>query len=769
MHPFLPKIWTWLASMSAAALALAPAETTAAQDDAFPLDEHGHLNWSDFRVLMAENCFDCHGGFLKEGGVDLFAMREESSIVENPELWESVSKALRIHYMPPADHRNFPTHRREAMVRTVDAELLAAAEQEQADHASLRRLNRNEFANTLRDLLLVDYAVEDELPPDDSGYGFDNNADVLPVSPLLLEKYLNVAADVGERAVPLPIEPRQVDVYGIEMAGYNGTNRNNAYVVYSDEQRSSARYAFKHVGQGDYEARIFLAGQQAGDEPCRARVVINGKSMGDFVVEAEDIEDPLVATVRFTVRNDRPAYFRIDLLNDYYNKDAPEGEPNDRNLIVGGMEIEGPFQTEENLYTPFLKRHFGQIPNEAPEDVLRDGIWRFASRAYRRPAAAEEISSLWAVYTEENKRTNNPRRALRAVVDSALSSPNFIFRWEPKHSRDEFALASWLSYFIWGSMPDDQLFDLAKDGNLRANLESEIKRMLSDPRAKALTNHFAAQWLQFRDLDQSHPDRKKYPQFSYGLRHSMKQETQRFFEDLIKKDRSIMRVLDADYTFANKQLAEFYGLSEAPEKGFQKVSLEGTHRRGVWSQGSVLIVTSHVDRSSPVLRGKYILENLIGMEPPPPPANIPSLSTAAEQPTPKDFRDSLAIHRDNPDCASCHKILDPLGLVLESYDGIGAWRSSDDHRTREVLFDGTEIELPSQLAEYLVNERQDEFLETFAEKLAIYASGRGLDWRDQPAINQIVTDTEENDFRFSAIMTAVIEQFGPGMEPPPAR
>ncbi|GHB94086.1 filamin [Cerasicoccus arenae] len=723
-------------------------------DSAFPTGES--LSWQDTRMLMAEYCFDCHGGFLTEGNVDLVAAKFERSVAETPEMWENAAKALRIHYMPQEEA--MPVERREALIRSIDARLLQAAQLTRPDHTTMRRLNRYEFANTLNDLLLIDFPARARLPADDSGYGFDNNADVLSVSPLLLEKYLSVSAEAAEWAVPLRVESRKQQFTGAEFAAGFEPAEGFSRKIYAGGMSNAARISLNLMA-GEYRAKLYLAGDQAGDEYVRVRMYSGDEPPREVEVPSDDVNSPTVVDLNFSVRKSEPYHLAIELANDYY--DDSTSPPSDRNLYVVGLDLDGPYQTAEGLYSPFLERHFGGALEQLKPAEIRAGIQRFASRAYRRPVTSEELNSLWHIYQEEFARTGqSPRRALHAVMDTVMASPNFIFRWEPREAVSEYGLASWLSYFLWGSMPDDRLFELARKNELRTQLNSEIQRMLQDPRAATLTEEFAAQWLQFRDLWNLQVDPKSYPAYSDQLQAAMWQETTRFFADLIQRDGSIMRILDADYTFANPLLAKHYGLKDAPKKDFQRVSLEGTDRRGIWSQAGVLTVTSHPDRTSPVLRGKFILENLLGMAPPPPPANIPSLSAKTDHPTPADFRESLALHRADPNCASCHNILDPIGLSLESYDGIGARRQ--EPMVAETLFDGTVIDGPDSLVAYLVETRRDEFVATFAEKLTTYATGRGVNWRDRPALERIVQETESQDFRISALITAVVEHYAPG-------
>lgn len=737
-----------------------------AEQDAFHAYSGDNLSWKDTRVIMAQHCFECHGGFLTEGGLDLLAQRDESSIEADPEQWENVIHALRNHYMPPLEGRELPNERRDALISSINERLKSLAGDEIPVTAGLRRLNRTEFNNTLQDLLFLETDFRENLPPDDSGYGFDNIADVLTVSPLLLEKYLDTAALAGEQAIPMPMRSHTLNFAGMEFNKGGGQPINNGRYVLASGFGNAAALKMNLPTPGIYRGMISLVAQQAGDENARAVVFWNEKEIGRFEVLSEAIGN--ADTFEFTVTSEKPGpvELRVGLVNDYYNPKAPEGEPNDRNLIVVGLKWEGPKQSEQFLMTEFLSYHFGGDPAKLAPGKVREGIWRFASRAYRRPATKDEINSLWKVYQDSlGDDKNTTRRGLRAVLDATLASPNFLFRKELTEDANDYVLATWLSYFLWSTLPDDRLFELARTKKLNSQIEEEVRRMLKDPKASALSKNFAGQWWQFRDLITIKPNRTAYPKYNTELRRSMQQETELFFKDIVENDRSILRILDADYTFADKRLSDFYGLKEKPKKGFERVSIVDTERRGVWSQAGILTVTSHANSTSPVLRGKWMLENLMGMTPPPPPANVPSLPSTEKNPAPTDLRSSLVQHRADSNCASCHAIMDPFGLALETYDGIGGWRSAEERSeiVAETLFDGTTIKNPLQLAAYLSEVRRDDFVATFAEKLVTYATGRGPTWRDRPALAEISAETVDSNYQFSALVLAVIERYAPGL------
>ncbi len=741
-------------------------------------------SWHRVRVTMAQYCYECHGGFLTEGGVDLLAQREEATIAENPELWADVVQALRNHYMPSEDGRPMPVDRRDELIRGIDDRLVAMTEAGHPRSTSLRRLNRTQLNNTLRALLFVDEDFTKDLPPDDSGYGFDTTADVLTVSPLLMEKYLELAAEAGDMACPSPGASRTLYVPAVDYEKKSSYHIGDAVVISSTGMNQAVRTTL-NLSPGVYDFEWVLAAQQAGGEKARAAVHINGQKLQEFSVESGQDDKPnrFPTKLRVLAKGakpregsvlpafETPLKVAITFENDYYRPENPEGQ-RDRNLIVAGVGYTGPReQTADDLHTAFIEYYFGADLGQLDPRQIRTGIFRFASNAYRKPASKDLVNTLWAVYQENLKGENPDRRAaMRAVIDAVFASPHFLFRHEPGDDTDPFVLASWLAYFIWSAPPDDRLYELAKKNQLHANLDTEITRMLADPKARALTENFAAQWLEFRDLPQHWADGKVYEGFNGSVKWSMRRETERFVSDLIENDRSLLLLLDADYTFADQRLAEFYGLPDKP-KGFQKVSLADTPRRGIWSQGSVLTVTSHPRRTSPVKRGKWILENLLGLSPPPPPNNVPSLKETGDGPAPASLRESMAQHRDNPDCRSCHAIMDPFGLALETYNGVGQWRSEKElaEVRPETVFDGTTLNSPVDLARYLVEEHREDFIQNVARKLTIYATGRGVTWRDRAALERITAATAATDYRFSALVKAIVFEYAPGLQHrPPA-
>ncbi|MGJ8640213.1 MAG: DUF1592 domain-containing protein [Opitutaceae bacterium] len=720
------------------------------------------ITWDQTKASLSKYCGECHSNDLPDADLDITSIDQRNDLENHPEKWTRVLQALRTHYMPHPDGRNLPTKRRKELITKISSELVALAADHDSQSTPMRRLNRTEFNNTLNDLFFVDGDWSQSLPADNAGYGFDNIAAALSISPLLIERYFKVASQIALVAVPQQMHSSEWSIAASNFAG--GNSNREVRVIYAEGPKPSAKHTLFFPGKGSYTLALKLSAQQAGPENAFANLYINGEQVRSFEVTAAQGEPP--ESLQYTVQIGTPGEHTIEirLANDYYLKTETGSE--DRNLLFHGLQIEGPVQTKEDLQSPFLDRHFGSLPEKLSTRKLKDGIHRFASRAYRRTVDPEEVEDLWRIFSANSKYQTDQRdvrNGLYAVMDAVLTTPSFLFRLEDPEQHDEFALATWLSYFLWSSMPDDRLFQLALKNELRDNLDAELKRMLTDPKAIALADNFAGQWWRLRDLDIHKPDRSIYKNANTQLLQYMKEETKQLFLHVLKEDRSLLEFLTADYSFINGPLARHYGIPGINGKNFRKVSLKDTPRRGIWSQAGILTVTSYPNYTSPVLRGQWILENIMGLAPPPPPDNIPSLPNTTGNPNPSDLRASLALHRDNPDCASCHNIMDPFGLALEHYDAIGGLRNIDERKKikPEQLFDGVTIGSPSELALYFETERDQDFIKNMAHKLAIYAAGRGLDWRDEAALERITQHTLQNDSRFSALIEAVIDEFAP--------
>lgn len=727
------------------------------------------ITWEQAGEIFDRYCYECHGDSSTEADLDLVQIDHKTDLAADPEKWTEIYKALRTHYMPHAEGRKMKPDARQQLTHKIRSALLEQAASHDSYSAPLRRLNRTEYSNTLNDLLVLEHNWIDSLPADNAGYGFDNIAAALTLSPLLMQRYFDVANEAALIAVPQKMSPVQWSIAASTFFGGYIYDGSKMLLPNSGDERAAHHRIF-FPGKGRYEVIIKLSAQQAGDENARAQVIFDGQPIGTYEVKAGRTDPPDTFKLKLQVQRPGEHEIRVSMVKDFFLED--ENGKHDRNLIVHSLDLSGPHQSANDWSSPFLERHFGGAPEGLSLKAIREGIHRFASRAYRRPATEEEVDSLWQVFNanDGSLEDQNVRRGLHAVIDAVLTSPAFLFRFEGDYGNtreSEYALASWLSYFIWSSMPDDRLFQLARKRILSPNIESELARMLDDPRAAALTENFAGQWWHTRDLEIHKPDQSIYEHADRALLDDMREETRLFFQHILEEDRPLLDFLSADYTFVNARLASHYDIEGVKGDAFQKVSLEGTPRRGVWTQGGILTVTSYPNYTSPVIRGQWILENLIGLAPPPPPDNIPSLPGTDGKPDPSDLRASLAAHRDDPDCASCHNIMDPFGLTLEHFDAIGGLRSIAERKKlpEETLFDGEVIGGPVDLANYFETHRSEDFVRNITRKLAIYAAGRGLHWQDEAALDRAARYTQDQDYRFSALIQGLVNEFAPLTKP----
>jgi hypothetical protein len=517
---------------------------------------------------------------------------------------------------------------------------------------------------------------------------------------------------------------------------------------------------------GDYRIRWLVYGEQAGPEPVKMALRLDKKDLQTVdVTEVQSAPGWKEIHVQLEEGKHR---FGAYYTNDYYNENDPDPANRDRNLFIREFEIIGPLNASALPLPETHKRIFVCTPSvDSTNECARTILTQFARRAFRRPVTDEEVKRLIGVFGAAQQTGAGFERSIKIALQAALVSSHFLFRGElqpdPDNPRsvtpvDEFALASRLSYFLWSTMPDEELFELAGEGELRKNLEAQVRRMLRDPKSQALTDNFAGQWLQTRLLRHLSPDQDAFPAFNNELRAAMIKETELFFEHIIREDRSVLEFLTADYTFANERLARYYGLKGISGAEFQRVSLKGTPRGGILTHGSILTLTSNPTRTSPVKRGKWVLENLLGQTPPPPPPGVPSLDDGKKAEKSGSLRERMERHRQDPTCSSCHSIMDPIGFGLENFDGIGAWRDKDgqfpiDASGRlqtDESFSGSE-----ELRAILANQKCDQFVRCLAEKMLTYALGRGLEYYDRCAVDRIVEDLRRGNYRFSVLVSDI--------------
>ncbi len=717
----------------------------------------------DIRPILSEYCYDCHSDGVEKGGVALDRDQTLEAKRANLKLWEAVLNNLQSHIMPPIEKPQPSLEQRKALIDWIESDVYNIdCNNPDPGRVTIRRLNRMEYNNVIRDLFGINFRPAEDFPADDSGYGFDNIGDVLSLSPLQIEKYLKAAEQVLERAIVSgPSEPEVIEIASDQMQGGNESG-------YTRWLSSNGDIVARHLvdREGTYVISVSAGGTQAGDEPIKMAVGVNGTVLATHSVKAGKDKPQIYKVEHQLDAGDQRIY--MSFLNDYYKKSGPG--KGDRNLMVEKLIIEGPIQKGDPVYPPshksiFIKQHTEQNKLE----VAREIISEFAFKAFRRPVTRGEIDRMLLMFRLADRRGESFETCVRLALQTVLVSPSFLFREElqPEPNNparvypiDEYALASRLSFFIWGSMPDKQLFGLASRGKLRENLPAQVSRMLRDTRAKAMADGFAEQWLQIRNLDLVTPSKDQFPQFTEGLKEAMRTETRMFFRHIQRYDLSVLDFLGADYSFINEELAKHYNMPGIQGDEFRKVTLKGTPRKGVLTHGSVLTITSNPSRTAPVKRGLWVLENLLGTHPPQPPDDIPEFEETAEAASKGTLRERLEKHRDSAICRSCHARMDPLGFGLENFDAIGRYRlmegsfpvdSSGKLVSGETFIDSRE------LTHILATEKKDEFVRAFAERMLTYALGRGVKHFDRCAINEIVAKTQAGIYKFSSVVLAIAE------------
>jgi mono/diheme cytochrome c family protein len=738
---------------------------------ALAVQVHAQGNAATFETVvipvLRSTCYSCHNEQVASGGLNLKAL---GAVAENREDWEMVLGKLKAGEMPPP-----PVPKPaglDAMVSYLEREFERLDRNTQADPGRItaRHLNRTEYRNTIRDLLGVDFQTAHEFPVDDSGDGFDNLGDVLSLSPLLAEKYLAAAERISTRAlglVKLPARPVSAsyadDDNYTEGASFTGTN-GSAHRAGTSFIEVTHRVEF----DGDYVIQAGLAGQRGADgKPVRLGFWMDGK-----LLHSEEVQTTPPNTVYFGAYEKKE--FRVFL---------PEGVHSFRlgfmnDAIGAGMPKDKALNPRFNKYPQLIAFLGPESPAEAPSsrtqilicdphsgpECVQQILATLAHRAFRRPVKPAEVGALLNLVAATQKEGLSLEEGIQTAVEAILVSPDFLFRIErdPEptnpariHRVTDGELASRLSYFLWSSMPDDQLLNLGDTGKLSGTtaLDAQIKRMLADPRSQALSENFAGQWLELRNLDAMKPDPDKFPEWNPELKEAMRTETSLFFDSILRENRPISEFLNARYTFLNETLAKFYGIEGVTGPEFRRVELSAGQRGGILGQASVMTVSSYPSRTSVVLRGKYLLENILGSPPPPPPANVPPLDEAATGAT-LSLRQQMEQHRADPTCASCHSKMDPLGFALEHYDAIGKWRTMDGKFPVDpsgILPDGTTFAGPAEMREALAG-KLPQFAECLVRKMMVYALGRGIEPYDRPAIAEIMSHWEADGYRFQSLI-----------------
>jgi mono/diheme cytochrome c family protein len=745
-----------------------------------------------FTALLNKYCVACHSEKLHTAGLVL-EKRDLSAVAQDAQVWEKVVRKLRAGAMPPMGLPRPDNSDVDRFASWLETGLdRAAAEHPNPGRTLIHRLNRTEYGNAIKDLLDIDVDTTDLLPPDDSADGFDNIAQMLTLSPVLLERYLSASAKITRLAVGDPAGGVSTTIYrvkpdlsqdahvdGLPIGTVGGLavthyfpqdgeywfqpqlSRSILFIVHGLEDPHTlevtvdgARVKVIQFGGTEEDTKSHLNAAQVGDEidarmAFRIRVAAGPHKIGAAFLRQSSAQSAEVWQ----------PYLRTALDNNE-TKGAPH---------LSRIVIKGPYDSTGPGDTPSRRRIFVCHPAAGQDELpcARQILSALARRAYRRPVTDNDIETLLTFYQQErNQKTFD--QGIEYAIRRIVSGPEFLFRTEidpadvaanTPYRISDFELASRLSFFLWSTIPDDQLFAVASQGKLheRAVLEQQVRRMLNDPKADALVDNFAAQWLQLRNLRGLVPDPGVFPDFDDNLRQAFVKETELLFGSILREDRNITDLLTADYTFLNERLARHYGISGIYGDRFRRVPITEDARRGLLGQGSVLSLTSVATRTSPVLRGKWVLSNLLGIPPPPPPPDVPALKENTGG-LPLSMRDRMSEHRANPVCATCHRVMDPIGFSLENFDAIGRWRVKDGQAkidAGDTVYDGTKIEGTAGLRNFLLS-RPPVFIQTMTEKLLGYGLGRALGYYDMPAVRTILRDASRDDYRFSSIVMGII-------------
>ncbi len=765
------------------------------------------------RALINQYCVTCHNEKAKTAGLMLDKL-DVDNVGPHAETWEKVVRKLRVGAMPPQGMPRPDRATMDSLAASIETALDSAARvAPNPGQPVLHRLNRTEYANAIRDLLALDVDASDLLPTDDASFGFDNIASVLGVSPALLERYLLASGKISRLAVGDPKIDPIVDTYrvradltqnehidGLPLGTRGGVlihhdfPLDGDYVIKVKLLKSTVDLLFGNNAQ-DQLLEIALNGERVqtlsinpkvvapppapvddksqkpkdGFDPAAATKLSMSQPKDNLEARVHVNAGPQTVTVAFVQRSYGPAQDLMEPIDrSTFDPSDPKGLPHVLSVAIGG-----PFNATGSGDTPSRRKIFVCHPSSESDELpcARKIISTLARHAYRRPVTDTDLETLLSFY-QSARNKGNFESGIEMALRRILSDPQFVYRFErdpasvapdASYRVSDLELASRLSFFLWSSIPDDELLDVAAGGKLHdhAMLEHQVRRMLADPRADSLVSNFADQWLYLRNLRGVVPDLEAFPNFDDNLRQAFKRETELFFGSIIHEDRSVIDLLNADYTFVNERLARHYGVPNVYGSQFRRISWpEDSPRRGLLGQGSILTVTSIATRTSPVQRGKWLLENVLGTPPNPPPANVPPLKenkTGAKQ---LSVRQLMEAHRASPACAGCHKILDPLGFALDNFDAVGQWRvvseSGDKIDASGVLADGTKVDGVATLRQALLS-RPNVFAGTMTEKLMTYALGRGLEYYDMPAVRAVTHQAAPNNYRFSSLILGIVE------------
>ncbi len=742
-------------------------------------------------ALINKYCVGCHNDKLTSAGLSLVKLQQTLTpghIGDSADEWEKVILKVRSGMMPPPGIPRPDV----ATLRSFAASIEDGLDKAETAHPNpgrpaLHRLNRTEYANSVRDLLALEVDPATLLPADDSSHGFDNMAEVLNVSPNLMDSYVSAAGKISRLAVGDPKMKPVVETY----------HRTNTFsqVRHVDGTPMGTRggLAVTHnfPADGEYFIRTtlvfttntFLFGSTSSGE--QLEVAIDGERIALLNVNQNMRVDQDLRTPRVKVTAG-PHVISASFVKQHEGPQETFVQPLERTLAdsnsgsvpglasiphVRDVGVNGPYNATGVSDTPSRQKIFICKPAGSSDEVAcaKKILSGLARRAFRKPVTDAELEELTSAY-QTGKNEGDFESGIRMGVQTILAHPEFVFRFErtpanaapgASYRVTDVELASRLSYFLWSSAPDDELLALAAQAKLHepSVLEKQTRRMLADPKAKALTENFAGQWLYLRNLKTLQPDVYQYPDSDDNLFLSMKRETELFFESFIHDDRNVADMLTANYTFVDERLAKHYGIPNIYGNDFRRVTLSDPNRFGLLGQGAILSVTSYPNRTSPTVRGKWVMEQLLGVSAPVPPPNVPPLMENKEGAKPKSVRERMEAHRANEPCASCHKLMDPIGFALENFDAVGAWRTNDtDYRIEPTgqLYDGTQLAGPASLRNALVN-HSDMFVRSFTTKLLTYALGRGVEYYDMPTVRAIDRDAARNENRFTSIVLGIVK------------
>jgi len=722
------------------------------------------------KPVLQKYCFDCHDDKKQKGDLNLKEFSDNPLLAENRKVWEKVAEAIDSREMPPEKKPQPSDEQRDVMLRFIDGQLSKSdcTTDKNPGKVTIRRLNKEEYRHTIRELLGVEYSPED-FPNDEVGYGFDNIGDVLSLPPMLMEKFLAAAEEIARRAIVVDAVPKpwQKRLRGDKLISANENVQPLDTGVMGFHREGEATASFDAPAKSEYIFRVRAYAELAGLEPPKLALRVNGKNVEVFQVTNTEKKAIYEAKVELEAGAQKLSLAYLNNYNDQTNADPKLR--GDRNVFVGQVEIIGPPQPVAALPESH-RRLIMRMPQPGGEHACAEELLgAFAQRAYRRPVGAAEVARLAGFVDLALKNGGTFLEGMQVAVQAALVSPHFLFRWEldPEalqlggiRELTDWEVASRLSYFLWSSMPDRELFALAEKGELRknGNLEKQVTRLMQDWRARAFVDNFAGQWLQIRNLWEAGVDPDAFPKWDDSLKGAMKEETALFFQAVMKEDRPVTDLLDADFTFLNEKLARWYGIDGVKGDQFQRVTLpKDSPRGGVLTQGSVLLATSTPTRTSPVIRGKWILEQLLGTPPPPPPPDVPALAEQKQIDQAASLRQRFEQHRSAAECAGCHAKMDPLGFALENFDATGRWRDTDGKFPIDAsgkLANGTAFSGPTELKRVLKANKN--FVRSITQNMMVYALGRGLEHYDRCASDAVIADAAKQGNKFSALVTGIV-------------